>query len=270
VSWYYDPLPTNCVASWVCPAETDAGYREYTHCRGPEYGYNNLAVFYHACSFDCLFCQNWHYRLEAESGRMRTAEELARAVDSRTSCVCHFGGDPTPQLPHALRASRLALEKNRGRILRICWETNGCMNPALLDEMVQLSLLSGGCVKFDLKAWNERIHLALTGVSNRRTLDNFSRAARRFSERPEPPLLVASTPLVPGYVDDGEVSAIARFIASLNPQIPYSLLGFHPDFYMRDLPATSRRHAERCLEAAQEAGLSRVRIGNVHVLGADY
>jgi pyruvate formate lyase activating enzyme len=270
VSWYYDPLPTNCVASWVCPAETGAGYPQFTHSLGPEYGYKNLAVFYHACSFDCLFCQNWHYRLEAKSGAIRTAQELAQAVDSRTSCICHFGGDPTPQLPHALRASRLALEANRGRILRICWETNGCMNPALLDEMVELSLASGGCVKFDLKAWNENIHLALTGASNRRTLDNFRRAAEGFSERADPPLLVASTLLVPGYVDEEEVSALARFIASLSPEIPYSLLGFHPDFYMHDLPTTCRAHAERCLEAAQVAGVKNVRIGNLHVLGPDY
>lgn len=60
VSWYYDPLPTNCVAAWVCPAGTGAGYPEYAYSRGVEYGYKNLAVFYQACSFDCLFCQNWN------------------------------------------------------------------------------------------------------------------------------------------------------------------------------------------------------------------
>lgn len=60
VSWYYDPLPTNCVAAWVCPAGTGAGYPEYAYSRGVEYGYKNLAVFYQASSFDCLFCQNWN------------------------------------------------------------------------------------------------------------------------------------------------------------------------------------------------------------------
>jgi pyruvate formate lyase activating enzyme len=47
-------------------------------------------------------------------------------------------------------------------------------------------------------------------------------------------------------------------------------LGFHPQFYMQDLPRTSREHAERCLKAAQSSGLKRVRIGNVHLLGDRY
>jgi pyruvate formate lyase activating enzyme len=83
-------------------------------------------------------------------------------------------------------------------------------------------------------------------------------------------LLVASTLLVPGYVDEEEVRAIARFIASLDPTTPYSLLAFHPAFAMADLPPTSRRHALACKAAAEEAGLSRVRVGNEHVLGDAY
>jgi pyruvate formate lyase activating enzyme len=33
VNWYHDPLPTNCVADWVCAGSQDHGYK-------------NLAVFY--------------------------------------------------------------------------------------------------------------------------------------------------------------------------------------------------------------------------------
>jgi len=268
LDWYHDALPTNCVADWVCPGGAGAGYPRFAHAPGPERGYKNLAVFYRACGFDCLCCQNWHFR--QGKGRPRSAQELAEAVDAGTSCICYFGGDPGPQIPHALRASRLALEKVGERILRICWETNGSLAAPLADEMMELSLASGGCVKFDLKAWDEGLHFALTGVSNRRTLKNFERLAGRIAERPDPPPLVASTLLVPGYVDEQEVAAIARFIARLDPGIPYALLGFHPDFCMCDLPATSRRHAEAGLRAAQGAGLTRARIGNVHVLGADY
>jgi len=266
VSWYYDPLPTNCVADWVCPAGTGAGYPDFANRPGVEYGYKNLAVFYEACSFDCLFCQNWHYRRLVTSQGWVKASKLAEAVDDRTACVCFFGGDPTPQLPHAIYASRLALKQNQGRILRICWETNGSMHPALLRPMVELSLNSGGCIKFDLKAWSEPIHVALCGTSNKRTLDNFRLLAGYTKVRPSPPLLVASTLLVPGYVGKEEVAGIAAFISSLDPDIPYVLLAFHPDFFMTDLPVTSRHQAMECLEAARAAGLSRVRLGNIHLL----
>ncbi|MCS7265041.1 MAG: radical SAM protein [Armatimonadetes bacterium] len=266
VSWYYDPLPTNCVADFVCPAGTGCGFPKYAYRSGPEFGYKNLAVFYEACSLNCLFCQNWHYRYGHKKKRSVTPEELANAVDERTACICYFGGDPTPQLPHSIEASRIALERNSHRILRICWETNGNMNPKLLDRMVEIALVSGGCIKFDLKAWSESLHIALTGISNRQTLENFERVASRINERPEVPLLVASTLLVPGYVDVDEVANIARFIARLSPDIPYSLLAFHPDFLMDDLPTTSLEHMRRCYEAAKDAGLKTVHIGNRHLL----
>ncbi len=192
--------------------------------------------------------------------------KLASDVDEKTSCICYFGGDPTPQLLFALRASKLALEKNMGRLLRICWETNGSMASGLLDEMIDLSLNSGGCLKFDLKAWDENLHIALTGITNQRTLGNFSKVGEKIRARPVPPLLIASTLLVPGYIDENEVGSIARYIASIGPDIPYSLLAFYPHFYMSDLPLTSRELSERCLKAAQEAGLINVRIGNVNLL----
>lgn len=266
LSWYHDPLPTNCVADWVCPGGTGSGYPDFAYRPGPEYGYKNLAVFYQACSFDCLFCQNWHHRLTATREARTSPTELAAAVDDHTACICYFGGDPAPQLPHALSASQLARGKNKNRILRICWETNGSMHPALLKRVISISLQSGGCIKFDLKAWNENVHIALCGISNKRTLENFAMVAEYINQRPTPPLLIASTLLVPGYIDEEEVGNIARFIASLDPNIPYALLAFHPDFLMNDLPTTSRKQAGCCLKAALNAGLQRVHIGNIHLL----
>jgi len=233
-------------------------------------GYTNLAVFYQACSFNCLGCQNWHYRKATFSGKTLTPAALAAQVDARTACICYFGGDPSPQFPHSVATSVLARGRTPGRILRICWETNGTMHPRWLRKAMSTALASGGCIKFDLKARDEGIHRALTGFSNRWTLDNFRLAAELARARPVPPALVASTLLVPGYVDAEEVGAIARFIADLDPGIPYSLLAFAPQFYLHDLPVTSREHATEALAAARAAGLTRVRIGNIHLLGEPY
>jgi len=270
LAWYYDSLPTNCVADWVCPGGTNCGYAEFSHTAGPEYGYKNLAVFFNACSFNCLFCQNWHYRENSLRKAEFGPDEIVDNLDDQTSCICWFGGDPSPQVRYSLEASRLARKKRKREVLRICWETNGSMKARYLKQMAGIALKSGGCIKFDLKAWHEGLHLALCGVTNRRTLSNFELLADYIAERPEPPLLIASTLLVPGYVDEEEVAKIAGFIASLDPGIPYSLLGFHPAFFMRDLPRTSRRHAERCLEAARSAGLKRLKTGNIHLLGDEY
>jgi pyruvate formate lyase activating enzyme len=249
--WYRDPLPTNCVADWVCEG-------------GRHPGYHNLAVFYASCTADCLFCQNWSYR-EASAARQDTlsARELADAANARTFCVCYFGGDPASQMPHALATSQVLAERG----VRICWETNGSMHPRLLDAAVRYALETGGCIKFDLKAYDDNVHRALTGISNRRTLENFRRAAKQFDRRPELPLVVASTLLVPGYVDARQVGEIARFIASIDARIPYALLAFAPNFYMADLSCTTPSHAREAEGAARAAGLANVRLGNRHLLG---
>jgi pyruvate formate lyase activating enzyme len=255
------------VADWVCPAGSECGYPKYSYVPGKEYGYYNLAVFLGGCSFDCLFCQNRNYHQMVKDLRpLATIEDLANAVLPKTACICFFGGDPSPQMVFALKACRLALEKHPGKFLRVCWETNGNINPPYLTSMAEISLNTGGCIKFDLKAWNENLHKSLTGVSNRQTLANFAALTGYLKKRTEPPFLVASTLLVPGYVDSVEVKAIAGFIAQLNPDIPYSLLAFYPHHLMGDLPLALKQEALACQEVALAAGLKQVRLGNVHLL----
>jgi pyruvate formate lyase activating enzyme len=104
------------------------------------------------------------------------------------------------------------------------------------------------------------------GVSNDRTRRNFEWVVQWIKKRPNPPLLIASTLLVPGYIDEEEVRNISKWIASLNPDIPYSLLAFYPQFFFRDLPVTSRPFAFGCKEVAEGEGLRRVRIGNLHLI----
>jgi pyruvate formate lyase activating enzyme len=269
LEWYYDPLPTNCVAWWFCPGCTGAGYPKYAHSRGAETGYANLAVFYGSCSFDCLFCQNWHYRnLAAELRPVMSAESLAAKADAHVSCICYFGGDPSAQMPHALKTSELALEKAKeeGRMLRICWETNGRWKKEFRLKAAQLSFASGGIVKFDLKTWDENLSVALCGVSNGPTLESFKMIGKKFfKERFDLPILTTSTLLIPGYVDVEEVRSLAKFIAEIDPRIPYTLLAFYPCYVMDDLPTTSRDLAYECCDAAKKE-LENVRIGNIHLL----
>jgi len=100
-----------------------------------------------------------------------TPSQLASYVDEKTSCICYFSG-PSSQALHAIKTSKLAIEKAGDRVLRICFESNGNSKP-LLRKAAELTLESGGCIKFDLKAWDENLNIALCGVSNRAALENF-------------------------------------------------------------------------------------------------
>ncbi len=271
VHWYLDPHPTNCVAVKVCPAATCRGYPKYTRFEGVEEGYYNLAVFYAGCSLDCAFCQNWEHREMAyKASPARSVEELVEAaMNPKVTCVCYFGGDPGPHAVHALWASRIIVER-RGDV-RICWETNGVENPNVMEQMMRLSLDTGGIVKVDFKAWTPSVYEALTGVNGvERVKENIEKIAKHFDERSDPPLLTVSVLLVPGYVTVEEVKSIAEYLASLNENIPLILLAFHPDYVMNDLPRTSTSHALRALREAREAGLREVYLENVWLLGNYY
>lgn len=266
LEYYYDPIPTNCVADWVCPASTGRGYPKYAKSPAGEVGYYNLAVFYGACSLDCLYCQNWHYRKYPRRPVLVSVEELDKAMDRRVTCVCFFGGDPAPQVVHALLVAKRAAEKG----VRVCWETSGQLAPHLLDKVVDISLKTGGIVKFDLKAFTPSVYKALTDGEVDIVLRNFKVAVRRFRERPEVPLVVASILLVPGYVDEVEVDLLTKFIARLEPEVPTRFLAFHPDYLLDDLPPTSIRHAETAVKIARENGLVEVDVGNAWLLGDYY
>ena len=265
---YRDSHVTNCCSAWFCPSGTGAGYPVYAYKSGAEKGFANYAVFFYGCNFDCLFCQNASHKNIASRQTIALQDFVSRIREDRScSCVCYFGGSPEPQLPFAIKASKAILEENSDRIIRICFEWNGCGNPELVRRAARLSLESGGNIKFDLKCIDENLSLALSGVSNRRAFENFAMIFREFYEqRSRLPLLTATTLLVPGYVDAQEVEGIASFIADLNPEIPYSLLVFHPDFLMSDLPVTPRKQVEACYQTAKKH-LERVHVGNVGLLG---
>jgi pyruvate formate lyase activating enzyme len=247
---YRDTLPTNCCSAWFCPGSS-------------QFGKVNIAVFLYGCNFNCIFCQNASHK---EFGTV-TPVSLTEFVDSvnhyhNAYCVCFFGGSPEPQLLFAIHASESILAK---KDVRICWEWNGCGNKTLVKRAAELSLKSGGIVKFDLKAVDPNLSLALSGVSNKRAYENFEIIATELFEKSDPPVLTATTLLVPFYLDEKEVEQIASFIARINPDIPYSLLVFHPCFYMQDLPITPREQVFKCYEAAKRH-LNNVNIGNMQLL----
>jgi pyruvate formate lyase activating enzyme len=271
ISYYSDPHPTNCVPSWVCAGGTGAGYPKYAKKDGPEYGFANAALFLGTCSYHCLYCQNtsWH-RMIKENREVTGSFNLMDWMlsNGRFTCMCWFGGSPEPQMPFVYGVSKEVREetKKEGRVFRICLEANGNFAWPWLRKIAEICLKSGGGIKFDLKAWDEKLNQALSGISNKQVFSNFEKLAVYHNKRKEPAFLRASTLLVPGYIDEKEIAHISRFIAELDPTIPYSLLAFSPRYKFSDLSYTSKEFALKCEKIARDAGLKRVRIGNRHLL----
>jgi len=270
---YIDPNPTNCCNAWFCPAGTSVGFPKYSDYEGPEFGTYSYAAFLYGCSFSCLFCQNSSHK-QFQKRCLFDSEDLANQIakNEKITCLCYFGGTPEPQLPFSINLAERILEKiekgDKKRKFRICWEWNGSGRLDLVEKCMRLAIKTGGNIKFDLKSFNENLNLAMCGVSNSRTLENFKYLTENFfgMRGKDMPELSGCTLMVPGYVNHEEVELIARFISEINPEIPYSLLVFHGDYQMRDLPITPRKQAEKCFETAKKY-LKHVHLGNKFLLG---
>jgi pyruvate formate lyase activating enzyme len=193
-----------------------------------------------------------------------TSENLSGSIlsDPGYTCLCWFGGCPSSQPEFVLSVSRHISERRGDRVLRICLETNGNMDPGFLKPISEISLESGGGLKFDLKFHSRDLNKGICGASNDQAIRNFQSLAALNSDRRNPPFLRASTLLLPGYVDAEEITGIANTIAEVDPTIPYSLLAFHPDYVLSDLPRPTSRYVEECVQAARSAGLTRINVGN--------
>ncbi len=269
---YLDNNPTNCCNAWFCPSGTSAGYPEYSNHNGPELGTYSYAAFLYGCTFNCLFCQNASHKHFAKRNLFDVdiiADQIYK--NKKITCLCYFGGTPEAQLPFSINLANKILDKikkqDEKRIMRICWEWNGSGNRDLIEKCVQIAIKTGGNIKFDLKIFSDKLNIALCGISNQRTLDNFKFLAEKyFGTRKNLPEMSACTLLVPGYTNHEEVELIAKFVSEINNKIPYSLLIFHGDYQMRDLGITPKEQAIKCLDVAKKY-LKRVNLGNKFLLG---
>ena len=91
--------------------------------------------------------------------------------------------------------------------------TNGFISPALKDiDEICLSL----------KAYDDELHLDFTGKSNKKVLANFVNFYQAGVN------LRAESTLIPEYIDYQEIENIAKFIASIDPNIPYRIDAYIP------------------------------------------
>ncbi len=250
LSFYYDPLPTNCVGSWLCNPYIGKGY--------------NLAIFFHTCSMNCLYCQNWQWKHCTFKGERYRVEDILKTLKKDTKCICFFGGDPGTQGDFAIKLSKEALKLMPN--LRICFETNGYLSLKTLKNFAEISLKTGGIIKIDLKALSENLNIALTGFSNKVVLKNIKILHKILKRKEGPPPLLISTLMVPNYVDSEEIGKIASFISSIDKEIPYSLLGFFPCHFMEDLGYLKKEEVEKTIREVENRGIKSFNMGNNHLV----
>ncbi len=175
-------------------------------------------VHNYGCTFRCPTCS---YKLrsgpDGKPGRahprpglfLRTAEikETLRALPIRN--LYFMGGEPTvaKDLPELLRFAKedLGIRTKLGH-------TNG--------NGIPLAHLDGANV--GLKAWDEELHKTLTGRAKDFIFDNVAAAYETGIE------LKINIVYIPGLVDIEEIEGVASWIASLDRDIPFHIMGYIP------------------------------------------
>ena len=199
--------------------------------------YRRATVHNAGCNFRCLGC--------AHKLRGRPAGEPALALGEIFDCLrrldlerVHFmGGEPTtnPKLPDVL-----AFCKQQLGARTYLGHTNG--SRLVLDD------LDGSNVS--LKAFSPEKHLEYTGQPRDPVYDNLGASFAAGLD------VKASCVYIPEYVAEDEIQGMTGFLASLDPAIPFHIMGYIP------VPgAPWRRPTSE--EMASVVALARDRLHNV-------
>jgi pyruvate-formate lyase-activating enzyme len=220
-------------------------------------------IFFKGCNFACKGCilklspwdchlpVNLYLKLQKYSAfQTLSLSELSFIIGELKVERAVLGG-AEPTLDKEL-TNVVGLLRDRGIYTILL--TNGYNLDVNMAQRLEEAGLKEVCVS--IKAFTDSIHIYYTGASNRRLLENFKRLDRCRMK------LRAESVLIPGLVDVDEIERIAKFIASLNPSIPYRIDAYVqvPDTPWPDAPP------EKVQEAAET---SQKYLENVSYLHAD-
>ncbi len=197
-------------------------------------GTTSFSVATAGCNFRCGFCQNWSIsQLRAENGeaegRPLPPERIAAlARENGCASVSYTYTEPTIFFEYARDAALPA----RAAGLANVFVSNGYMTA----EAAAASRPWLDAANIDLKAFRDETYRKVCGARLQPVLETIERlrAAGVWIE--------VTTLIVPGMNDgEDELADIARFLASLDRDIPWHISRFHPDYEITDRPVTPVR-----------------------------
>lgn len=226
-------------------------------------GSKALSVAAAGCNFRCGFCQNWQIsqapRREsgAVAGEPFPPEAVVRAaLDSGCRSVSYTYTEPTVFFEYAYDTARLA----RAAGLLNSFVTNGYMTAEALETVAPVL----DAANVDLKAFRDETYRKVCGARLGPVLETV-RLMRALGV-----WLEVTTLVVPG-LNDGpdELASIAAFIASVDPDIPWHISRYHPDFEYDQAPPTPTATLRAAAAIGRREGLKHVYVGNVPGEGED-
>jgi pyruvate formate lyase activating enzyme len=208
-----------------------------------------LSVGFVGCSFRCPFCQN--YRISQDTGVPTEAvspEKLVALAEREGSFgISYTYSEPLVHLEYVLETARLA----RGCGLKNVLVSNGFISPEPAEEL--LGVLDAANI--DLKSFNPEFY--------RKEIGGELEEVKRFLTQARGRIELEVTTLVIPTKNDGpeEIEAIASFLASLDPSLPFHLSAYYPQ-HRYTLPPTPPSSLRALADVARRH-LAYVYLGNI-------
>jgi pyruvate formate lyase activating enzyme len=213
------------------------------------------------CNFVCGFCQNWEisqFKFSNQHlGEDFSADKVIKlARQNNCRSIAYTYTEPTIYFEFALETAKLAKEAG----LRNIFVTNGYMSQAAV------SLLSPylDAANIDLKFFKESSYQRICSARLGPVLDSIQllNDAGVWIE--------VTTLVIPGQNDTPEeLTAMAKFIAGVNKDIPWHISRFHADYKFKDYASTPERTLKLAYDLGISQGLHYVYIGNFDTWGQD-
>jgi pyruvate formate lyase activating enzyme len=204
------------------------------------------------CNFRCLFCQNWDISQAPKPPQRELAEEnwtpqkvVSEAISSNCKSIAYTYTEPTIFFEFAYDCAKLAHKKG----LKNVFVTNGYM----IREAIEMISPYLGAANVDLKSISPKFYREISGGQLEPVLKNIALMHKLGIH------LELTTLVIPNHNDSvQELGEIAKFVASIDPKIPWHISRFHPMYKMSDLPPTPTETLKRAYNAGKEAGLEFV------------
>jgi pyruvate formate lyase activating enzyme len=218
----------------------------------------SYTVFMAGCNYKCLNCQNWTIAQLPDNGYLARgfipAKELAKAcVDHLDSPAARLmgadriffsGGEPTIHLPYVEKV--VAEARRISPDLKVNFDTNGYLTDKSLRKVLKFT----SSITYDIKAFSDEVHLALTGASSKPVLRNAEYIGRFAKDK-----LWEYRILVIPKINQAEIEPLCGFIADIDADLPVCFLSFRPNYVLENHPGAETQLMNRCADMAKRCGL---------------
>ena len=214
------------------------------------------------CNLGCRFCQNWDISKSREFDRLadQASPEAIAQHARQLGCksVAFTYNDPVIFAEYAMDVA----DACHALGIQTVAVTAGYMHPEPRRDFYAKM----DAANVDLKAFSEDFYHRITFASMQPVLETLE-----YLKHQTQVWFEITTLLIPGHNDsDAELTQLSEWVfQKLGPDVPLHFSGFHPDFKMREVPATPPATLRRARDIARRVGLHHVYTGNVHDVEGD-